>query len=152
MRLWYLGLRGWSCQKGIWRVWGLANGRLERQEKLLMVPWCLGLRSVWRVWGLANGNLNAKKKLLMERWYLGLPGWGYQKGIWRVWGLANGRLEHQKKAIDGALGPWPAGLGLSNMYLEDLRAGKRQAWTLRKSYWWGFGALACGAFGGFEGW
>ena len=33
-----LCLRGWGCQKGIWRVWsvsGLANGRLERQEKAI---------------------------------------------------------------------------------------------------------------------
>ena len=88
---WCLGLQGWGCQKSIWRVWGLANGRLERQEKAIdgaLVPWPAGL------------GLNAKKKLLMGPWCLGLRGWGCQKGIWRVWGLANGRLERQEKAID----------------------------------------------------
>ena len=51
------------------------------------------------------------------------------------WGLANGRLERQEKAIDGALVPWPAGLGLPKRHLDGLRAGKRHVWTTRKSYW-----------------
>ena len=65
---WCLCLRGWGCQKGIWRVWsvsGLANGRLERQEKAIDVPWCLFACGV--------GG-----KLLMWPWCLCLRGWGSQ--------------------------------------------------------------------------
>ena len=36
-------------------------------------------------------------------------------------------LNAKKKLIDGALVPWPAGLGLPKKHLEGLRAGKRQA-------------------------
>ena len=34
--------------------------------------------------GWQTAGLNAKKKLLMGPWCLGLRGWGCQKGIWRV--------------------------------------------------------------------
>ena len=33
----------------------------------------------------------------------------------------------RQEAIDGALVPWLAGLGLPKKHLEGLRAGKRQA-------------------------
>ena len=80
---WCLCLRGWGCQKGIWRVWsasGLANSRLERQEKAIDVPWCLFACGV----GGAKKALGAFGRWL---WCLCLRGWGCQKGIWRVWSL-----------------------------------------------------------------
>ena len=35
-----------------------------------------------------TAGLNAKKKLLMWPWCLGLRGWECQKGVWSVWRVA----------------------------------------------------------------
>ena len=109
---------------------GWQTARLNAKEKLLIYGVGAAKNAFGGFEGWQTAGLNAKKKLLMGPWCLGLRGWGCQKGIWRVRGLANGRLERQEKAIDGALVPWPAGLGLPKKHLEGLeplRAGNRQA-------------------------
>ena len=127
--------------------------------------------------------MKAKKKLLMWPWCVGLRGQGCQKSLWRVlerlkpgkrqaWTPVKSywcRVEGQEKALDVALVPWPAGTGVPKEPLEGfgkfeawqtagLNASKklmRSHWRPRKSSWCGLGALACGvrgakrAFGGF---
>ena len=145
---------GKRASGGFWRVWSVANGRLERQwqaidvalkanKKLLMWPWCVGLRGqgcqkcFWRVLEGLRGfggfegfeawqtaGLNGSKKLLMSPWrrrkscwWLGASACGVRcakKGFWRV--------------LEGT-----AGLTASKKLLMS-------PWRPRKSCWCG---LAC---------
>ena len=84
-----LGLRGWGCQKGVWRLGAFACGVRGAKK-------AFGAFGRFEAWQTAG--VNAKKKLLMGPWCFYLRGWGCQKGVWSVWRvacLANGRLECQ---------------------------------------------------------
>ena len=118
---------------GFWRVWSLANGRLERQEQVIDVA------------------LTAKNKLLMWPWVPWPAGSRVPKELlegfvrfeaWQTAGLTRVksywcRLEGQEKAIDVV--PWRAGSGMPKEplegFMEGLKPGKLQAWTPVKSYW-----------------
>eukprot|EP00435_Cladocopium_sp_Y103_P031573 s473_g8.t1 len=97
---------------------GWQTAGLNGNKKLLMWLWCLCLRS-WGAknafgafWNWQTAGLNGKKKLLMWLWCLCLRSWRCQKRLWGFLELANGRLERQEKAIDVALVPLPAELGV----------------------------------------
>ena len=180
-----LPVRSGVPKRRLERLEGLRRGKRQAWTPIKSYWWgpgafACGVRGAKKAFGAfgrfeawQTAGVNAKKKLLMGPCCLCLRGWGCQKGVWsvwRVWGLANGRRERQEKAkrqgkaIDGALLPLPAGLGVPKRRPGKPQAwtpiksdcwGKRQAWTPRKSYWCGLGGFAFGvggakkAFGAF---
>ena len=119
------GQRAWSkLPRSILRIWGLANGRLERPKNRW--PWrqmaslnalttnACGQgagsklpQNILRVWGLANGRLERRKNRWLWRQMASLNAlttnacgqraWSkLPRSILRAWGLANGRLERPK--------------------------------------------------------
>ena len=141
-----------------WRVWGLANGRLECLKEPIAAagecPWAIAVALWWLLpAGVARVELvgvpfpaeNAYKKPLLR------PGGALQPLLWPCVGYCV-----RAWRVLGLLGYlFPAELGGLLERLERLRPGKRQPWTPIRSHCCGRGvplshccglvvALACG--------
>ena len=88
----------WKLPRGIWRVlgvlrvWGLANGRLERPNN----------RGLCRQ--TAGCNAGIAKAYRQKAWWKLPRGISMVLGVVRVWRLANGRFGRPEEAMDVALG------------------------------------------------